>query len=63
MDWRPIAEAPMTGQIYARDADGIESWTWYDGNEWVHECWRETADQQEYRSEEWWAPVEYATGR
>lgn len=62
MDWKPINEAPMSGIIYAKNNDGEEAWTWHDGDEWVRQCWRETSDQQEYRSEEWWAPIAYAPG-
>lgn len=57
--WVPMAHADVESRVYARDADGCESWTWHDGGGWVRECWRETEDQQEYLSEEWWAPVEY----
>lgn len=61
MDWKPIGEAPRSGRVFARDADGDQAWTWHDGSEWTRECWRETADRQEYLSEEWWSPVEYAS--
>lgn len=58
-NWQPMGNAPHAGPLFARDAEGFESWTWNDGDGWLRECWREDADQQEYRSEEWWTPVEY----
>jgi hypothetical protein len=61
--WKPMSEALKRGSVYARDADGAEAWTWHDGYEWVRECWREDADQDERLSEEWWTPVEFAEAR
>ncbi|KQP02490.1 hypothetical protein [Pseudorhodoferax sp. Leaf265] len=62
MDWKPMDQAPKGSRVYAKDADGQEAWTWHDGTDWTRECWRETEDQQEYMSEEWWSPTEYAAG-
>ena len=59
MEWRPIAEAAGLNAVHARDDDGQEAWTWRDGDEWMRDCWRETPDREEYRSEEWWTPVEF----
>lgn len=58
-NWQPMTQADKAGRWYARDADGMEAWTWHDGDEWTREFWRETEDRQEYISEEWWSPVEY----
>ena len=59
MNWKPMTQASKDGVYHARDEDGQEASTWHDGSDWVRECWRETEDRQEYRSEEYWTPVAY----
>jgi hypothetical protein len=61
MYWVQINCAPRSGvKVLARDDDGVQRWTWFEDGGWVYEGWRETEDQQEYASEEWWEPTEYA---
>ena len=57
LNWKPMEQADKARGWYARDADGMEAWTWHDGDEWTRESWRETNDREEYPIEEWWAPV------
>lgn len=60
MNWKPIADAPTEGvRILARDADGMQRWTWFEDGGWLYDGYRETEDQQEYECEEWWTPTEY----
>jgi hypothetical protein len=62
MNWKPIGDAIKCNKIrvLARDADGTERVTWFEDGGWLYEGWRETEDRQEYASEEWWEPTEYA---
>ena len=61
-NWQPMGQADKTGRWYARDADGMEAWTWHDGYEWTREYWRENADRDEHMTDVWWTPVEYQPG-
>lgn len=58
-NWRPMKVAPHTGPLYARDADGVEAWTWHDGDSWRREFLREDDIRRNVFDLDWWAPVEF----
>lgn len=56
--WIPISNAPKEG-CNARDAAGVERWSWIDRGEWVYEKWIKNNSGEDCLCFIPWAPVEY----